>query len=334
MAPVISATAPGRCGIVGNPSDMYGGAVLSITTAERACCTVEPSERLTLAVEGGPTLDVQSADDLELRGDVLDIARAALTWFGIAPGQHAFRLVTSTRIPMQAGMAGSTALVVAVVGALNRCLGWGLHPWAIAEEARKVEYRVMKVVCGFQDQHMAVFGGVNFMDFRGKESLEQAETEPLATVEPLHALWPHETVPLVLAHTGVPHNSGAVHATPRQRWLAGDPAVVEGYARVAELAPRAKRAWLARDWPALGALMNENHAVVAGLGGSGETNERLIEAAREAGACGAKLAGAGGGGTIVALTEEPDRVADALRQAGAERIMRPVPGPGLTITEG
>jgi len=44
------------------------------------------------------------------------------------------------------------------------------------------------------------------------------------------------------------------------------------------------------DWPALGRLMNENHAIQRDLGGSGEPNERLIAAALQAGAPGAKLA--------------------------------------------
>ena len=84
------------------------------------------------------------------------------------------------------------------------------------------------------------------------------------------------------------------------------------------------------DWPLLGRLMNENHAIQRDLGGSGESNERLIAAARGAGALGAKLAGAGDGGTIIALWPWPDSTAlqDALRAAGASAIYHPEVGPG------
>ena len=61
--------------------------------------------------------------------------------------------------------------------------------------------------------------------------------------------------------------------------------------------------------------------------------ERAIDAARAAGAFGAKLAGAGGGGTIVALTDDPDRVGKALLDAGADSLMRPEPRAGLTVVE-
>jgi galactokinase/mevalonate kinase-like predicted kinase len=187
----------------------------------------------------------------------------------------------------------------------------------------------MGIICGFQDQHMAAFGGLNFMDFHGKESLEQRDDEPLATVEPLHDQI--RSLPIVVAHTGISRNSGIVHRSIRDRWLDGEPEVVEGYKRIAELARMGRRAMLNADWEQLGQLMDENHAIQRSLGGSGPQNDNLIDVARENGALGAKLSGAGHGGTIVALTLEPDRTVAALREAGAERILWPRPMAGLSV---
>ena len=331
---ITTATAPGRCGIIGNPSDMYGGCVMSVTTRERARCELAPADELTLiSRDFGDRAVIPSREDLALKRDNLDIARAALIYFEIDPARARFSLTISSEIPIQAGLAGSTALVVAVLGALNHRFGWEFHPWAMAETARKIEFGIIGILCGLQDQHMSVFGGMNFMDFAGKELLEQREDEPLATIEPLSYLRASWHGNLLLAHTGVRHDSGVVHKTPRQRWLEGDSIVIDAYRRIAELARLGKRAWLDEDWPRLGDLMNENHRLVAHLGGSGPANERLIEAARGAGAHGAKLAGAGGGGTIIALTDDPARVGNALREAGADSIMTPEPLPGLTIEE-
>ena len=77
--------------------------------------------------------------------------------------------------------------------------------------------------------------------------------------------------------------------------------------------------------------MAENHAIVQDLIGAGEANERLIRAAMDSGALGAKLSGAGRGGTIIALHEDPDWMGQQLLAAGAERLIRLVPSPGLTI---
>jgi galactokinase/mevalonate kinase-like predicted kinase len=309
---------------------MYGGSVISISTCERATCRLELSDRLILSADD-ETQSPQTLDDLALRGDKLDLARATLAYFQIAPSTARFSIYQSTEIAMQSGMAGSTALVVSLVGVLDRFFGWKLHPWAIAETARKIEYRVMGVLCGLQDQHMAVFGGLNYMDFARKERLEQRDDEPLATIEPLHRYCPE--VPLLAAHTGIKHHSGTVHKSPRERWLAGEKLVMETYETLGALARLGKRALLDGDWRRLGELMNENHRLVARLGGSGPVNDHLIETARRAGAWGAKLAGAGGGGTILVLTDKPDIIGRLLLDAGADRLFFPKPRAGLTILE-
>jgi len=108
---------------------------------------------------------------------------------------------------------------------------------------------------------------------------------------------------------------------------------VEGYRRITGIARMGKKALIMEDWPLLGRLMNENHTVQRDLGGSGESNERLIAAALEAGALGTKLAGAGHGGTIIALWPWPDatRLENALREAGASKSYRLQVTPGVMI---
>ncbi len=328
---MIIASAPGRCGLVGNPTDMYGGSVISCSTRERARCTLAAADAITITISG-QTQVIRSRDDLALQDDYLNVARAVLLALEVEPGHTPpFHLSADTEIPMQAGLAGSTAILATLVGCVLAHLGLRLNPYQTAELVRKIEYDVLGIVCGFQDHYMATFGGLNFMDFRGKSSAQtQDDTTPLAVVEPLQS-YVGEDLPLLLAHTGVKHHSGSVHRSPRERWLAGDPAVVGGYREVEQMARMAKRALLLCDWDALADLMNRNHAVVRDLGGSGESNEALIAAALDGGALGAKLAGAGGGGTILALTRDPDRTERALLDAGADQILRPQPAPGLTV---
>lgn len=157
---VITASAPGRCGIVGNPSDMYGGNVLSCTVQERAECRliINPHAKALLLHNSDEVAAILSQDDLRLMGDKLDIARAALQFLKVDPKVSRPELYLSTDIPMKAGMAGSTAMLAALVGALNVYLELGLNPYDTAETMRKIEARIMGVTCGYQDQHMAVFG--------------------------------------------------------------------------------------------------------------------------------------------------------------------------------
>jgi galactokinase/mevalonate kinase-like predicted kinase len=191
----------------------------------------------------------------------------------------------------------------------------------------------LKVHCGYQDAYICTFGGLTYMDFRGKQFYRDAEAELFATIEPLGDYVPK--LPFVLGFTGVQHASSAVHKPLRERWLEGEAAVVDSYNRITEIARVGKKAVLLADWPALGHLMNENHSIQRALGGSGESNERLIAAALDVGAPGAKLAGAGDGGTIIALWPWPDttKLEEALRAAGASEVYCLEVAPGALIEE-
>ena len=151
---MIQASAPGRCGLVGNPTDMYGGSVLSLSTRERAHCTLAEAVRDDNHRVSGQSQTLYSVDDLALRlGDYLNVARAALSALEIDPAASApFHLSAWTEIPMQAGLAGSTAILACLTGCLLAHLGLRLNPyedgwsWCVG-----IEYDVLGIVCGFQD---------------------------------------------------------------------------------------------------------------------------------------------------------------------------------------
>lgn len=324
---MIRASAPGRCGLVGNPTDGYGGTVISSSLSERAHVEIIPAEEIIVDICGYQER-LNGPQDLALNESYADVAKAVFTMFDAAVTDWKFHLRGWTTVPFMAGLAGSTTMLIAILGATLRMLEIRLTPYEIAETAHNIEFEIMKVVCGFQDHYMAVLGGLNVMDFRDKDPMCTADPV-FATVESLE---PYVgALPLLLANTGVRRHSGTVHQGLRERWMHGDRDVVEGYERVARLAREAKKALLAGDWSCFGAAMNENHAIQRDLGGSGEANERLIAAALQAGALGAKLAGAGRGGTIIALHEDLPYLERKMLEAGAARVLRVKPSEGLVV---
>lgn len=334
----VTCSAPGRAGIIGNPTDMYGGAVLSCSVGMRARVTLTPTPDLVLETNG-QKCRITGRDDLRPQNDYFDVARAVLDYLHLphrASSKHpplTCNVHYESEIPLRSGLAGSTALVVALLHAFLTWQGENNTLYRLAERARYIELNYLKVVCGYQDAYMCTFGGLNYMDFRGKQFYLEAEAELFATIEPLAAYTPQ--LPFVLGFTGVQHASGEVHKPIRERWLEGEAVVVEGYKRITEIARISKKALMMEDWPLLGRLMNENQAIQHDLGGSGEANEKLIAAALDAGALGAKLAGAGHGGTIIALWPWPDstNLEKALRKAGASAIYYTEVAPGVMIEE-
>lgn len=229
------------------------------------------------------------------------------------------KITTTTTIPEQAGLAGSTAVLSATLSAVLAFIGVRHHKYHLAELNRIIELNFMKTHCGYQDAYMTTFGGLNYLDFRGKEYYKPLDKEQYATVEPLNEFV--DELPLIVAHTGIKHHSGQFHKPIRDRWLEGEPKVVKAYNDIIELGREGKKAIINKDWEHLGYLMNENHRIQDELADSGEQNNYMIKVARENGALGAKLAGAGGGGTIIALTLEPERTIKALKEAGVEEFI-------------
>ncbi len=335
----ITYSAPGRCGIVGNPSDMYGGSVISCSTRERATVTIEKNDVLEIVVEGA-TRTCRTLEALRQDGGIFDAVLAAIEYFEIEDAP--IRITVTSQIPMRAGLSGSTAVMTALTAGL---LEWMIennygpedrrnkheavlkNRHLLAETVRRIELYFLKIICGYQDAYMCTFGSLRFMDFQDKQHYLPLDREPLGTMEDLGVMVP--AMPFVLVHTGVQRISGTVHKPVRDRWMEGDPTVVKGSLRLAHIARMAKKPLLLGDWDLLGEAMAENHEIVRSFGSSSEINEQVIRTALDFGAVAAKLAGAGKGGTIIALHPEPERLAEAFRESGVKHILYPAPTEGL-----
>jgi len=303
---VFHASAPGRCGIVGNPSDIYGGVVVSCSVAARATC------RLTLGTQ------TRLPDDPTLW-------RAASARFPLED----VGVDWASEIPRSSGLAGSTALLAATLACVLAARGEApeLSTYAgkceFAELVRDVEAHEAGVQCGFQDAYMSVFGGLQRMDFSGKSPTEAGS---LANVEALAA-----DLPFLLVTTGVERLSGSVHGPVIKRWLAGEAKIVEAVNEITQLGRFGGSALQSQNYSELAACMNRNQQLIQAWGGSGAEIDKLVEDCLDAGALAAKLAGAGMGGTVIALGDDLDRLEENLCARGYSHFMRPEIAPGLRI---
>jgi galactokinase/mevalonate kinase-like predicted kinase len=224
----------------------------------------------------------------------------------------------TTDIPRSSGLSGSTALLAATLACVLTARGETSRlddKVRFAELVRDIERHDAGIMCGYQDAYMIVHGGLQCMSFAGKHPVDPG---PAASLSELRA-----ELPFVLVTTGVERLSGAVHGPMSERWLRGEAAVVDGMARIAELGRLGADALVGGDWLRLASLMNENHSIVAELGGSGPEIDKLVSDCRRSGALAAKLAGAGLGGTVIALARDCDELEVKLRELGYSRFMRP-----------
>lgn len=240
------------------------------------------------------------------------------------------RIATWTDVPFQSGLGGSSLFVLLTLAGLREFYDLDrriLNDYVIAELTQRVEAEELGITCGFADRYVPLFGGIAYIDYRGKLEQRAIGEEPYATYERLDGMV--EDLPLVMASTGLERDSGDIHGTMRPRYLdehrrwqrdsGKPPPMVRLMTAAWETAWRGKAAILAGDLTAVGRLMNDNHRLVNEMmvycgfsDGAGWANNLLIETALKNGALGAKLTGAGGGGSVFALTRpgEEHRLAD------------------------
>jgi D-glycero-alpha-D-manno-heptose-7-phosphate kinase len=201
--------------------------------------------------------------------------------------------------PTGAGTGTSAAVTVALVGALDALTPGRLTPHEAAYAAQRVETEMLHRQCGIQDQLASAYGGISYIEM---------SSYPQATVTSIRlpdGLWWELERRLVLVYLGRSHDSSAIHEQViRELEDAGpDCRPLED---LRQTAPRSRDALQAGDFAALGRAMIENNEAQARLHPAliGTEASQVIAIAREHGAVGWKVNGAGGeGGSITLLCD-------------------------------
>jgi galactokinase len=321
---------PARVNILGNPTDGNEGAYATISAAVdiRAHGEIEEHEDFIFELIGASVLSVKfHPEEMPIPYDGLaDLLKAAVNSlfshsqeFNDKISASGFHLRVWSDVPRQSGLGGSSLFVLLTLAAMREFYDLDRYfhnDYFLSELAQRIEEQELGITCGFADRYVPLFGGLAYLDYRGKLDHASIGDEPYVTYERLEGLV--DTLPLVLVVTGIRHDSGDVHGRMRPRYLAeyrewqrtgGDlPPLVSLMSAAWKCAWRGKIALLGGDLPIFGQLMDENHRLVdkmmryCGLeDGAGWANNLLIKAAKDHGALGAKLTGAGGGGSVFAL---------------------------------
>lgn len=237
------------------------------------------------------------------------LLEAAIESVGVPPGL-AVEVRVRSAIPPGASTGTSAAVCVAIVGALHALWGRRPGPSVLAAEAHAVEVERLGQQSGLQDQLAAAHGGVNFIEI---------SSYPAAT---LHALTLSEQTrsalgqQLLLVYLGRTHSSSAIHEEVI-RGIAGAGAGHPALDELRRAAAAAREAVVSGNLPMLGAAMRANtegqrrlHVALIGADA-----ERVMAIAREHGALGWKVNGAGGEGGSLAVLCGTEPEARALTEA-------------------
>jgi D-glycero-alpha-D-manno-heptose-7-phosphate kinase len=233
---------------------------------------------------------------------------------------------THSEAPAGAGISGSSTLIIAVASALNKLTGAGWKLEKLREIAQNIEAQIIRVPTGAQDYYPAMYGGVSAIEL-GEAGIVRKPVN--VDLEDLNAR-------IVLAYTGEPRNSGINNWEVTKAHIDGNKTVHRNFDRIAAISYAMRAALERADWAEVARLLREEWANRK-RNAPGITTpliDRLVEAARRAGATGAKVCGAGGGGCVLFLAppERKTRVAEVIEREGASVLPVTVAPRGVKVS--
>jgi D-glycero-alpha-D-manno-heptose-7-phosphate kinase len=309
---VISVRSPLRISFGGGGTDLpayyerFGGMVVS--------AAISPACHVSLVSHAGAGVVLQSRDfgvsvavpsqrQVVIR-EPLSLPRAVLSWFaerGLCP--DGVRIATRADVPPGSGLGSSSAMTVALVSAVAAHVALPLTPRMAAEIACEIEIDLLGRPIGRQDQYASALGGLNTITF----SSDGVVVTPVSLAPAARQVLQDH---LLLVSTCRTRDSSKVLRAQRAA-SSIDGEVTRRLHHIKELAATMETALLAGDLQEFGALLHESWQLKRGLaqGVSSTEIDRWYQIARDRGAYGGKIAGAGGGGFFL-FCVPPDRRAD------------------------
>lgn len=301
------ARAPGKVILFGEHAVVYGRPAIAVpVSGVEATAIVEdasPGQGITvIALDLGRCFRVDEApsdDPLRL------IVELTLRRLGIE-SPPALTIALRSTIPIARGLGSGAAISTAIVKALSQHLGVTLPPSEISALVYEVEKIYHGTPSGIDNTVIAFESPVFFIKGR-----------------PIQTFTMGQPFSLVIGDTGISSPTRDVVLDVRKAWERNRAYYETLFDRIGKVTEEGRKAIEEGDLMRVGRLMDENHSLLVEMGVSCAELDELVEAARKAGALGAKLSGAGRGGNMVALVEPEtaSAVEKALKEAGASAVL-------------
>ncbi len=322
-----------RAGLLGNPSDGYHGKTISVNIRDfRAEAVLYEWDRLELVLSQEDQSKFRSirelARDVRLHGYYggVRLVKATIKKFveycdaqNVELHDRNFSIRYQSTIPRQVGLAGSSAIITAVLRCLMDFYGVEIPRCVQPSLILSVETDELGIAAGLQDRVIQVYEGLVYMDF-AQDRMETIQAFACGVYEPL----PLDLLPpLYLAYDPrIAEPTEVIHNDLRGRYRRGEPAVLQAMQRFAELAEAGRSALLARDGAEFSRLMDANFDLRRSILRLAPDHVQMVEKAR---GCGVSAKFAGSGGAIVGVCPDEttfDRLKQTMREIGCV-VIRP-----------
>ena len=299
-------SAPGKIILFGEHAVVYGRPALAVpVTQVHADVDISDSRRAGIWIDA-PAVGLRAElNTLPSDHPIASVIHNFLFLTRISPFPKLEIKITST-IPVASGLGSGAAVTVALTRALAAHLNYSMTE----EEVNAFAYEIEKL-------HHGTPSGID------NTVVTYAQPVYFVKGQPIEIFRVGEPFRIVIADTGISAPTKESVGDVRRLWMGDKSRWEVVFDKIGEISFTARRAIEAGKWELLGKLMNENHALLQTMTVSSPELDRLVEAARRAGARGAKLSGGGRGGNMIALADAgvADTVSLSLREAGAKNTI-------------
>ena len=331
---IVRATAPCRVDLAGGTLDIYplylfldGGVTVNMAIDLHSRVEVEQREDAEVHLRSqdtGATLSAPEIASLPVGGE-LDLVARVVKFYAPACGVN---VTTHNTAPHGSGLGASSSLLIALTGALDRLNGRGLTHQQYVDLGANIEAQAIGIPTGKQDYCAALWGGINVIWF----DTEGFRVEPAACGSEVLQMLERS---VVLSFTGESHFSGSSNWNMLRAYIE-DLGNSRAHMRaIKETALRMREAIHSGDLERFAQIVDEEWQNRRNLaeGVSTPQIERVMAAARQAGALASKICGAGGGGCMITVTPEAARAAviEALEAHGARHLPYRIARQGLEV---
>ncbi len=328
----ITSRAPARVDLAGGTVDIWplylfhpGAQTVNLAIRCHASCEIETrADRRLIFIsrDQGIRESFGSIQELSWKASRLPLVRELVRFF---EPERGMTIRTSSEVPAGAGLGGSSALNIALCGALARATGRHYSRERILEIARNVEAIVIRVPTGWQDYFPALYGGANALHLE-RDGVHR---------ERLAVSFADLGRRFVLCYTGQPRDSAINNWEVMKAHIDGEARVRQNFSQIVSIAGRMREALLSADWDDVAKLLalewENRKRNFKGI--STPRIDRMIRETARHGTLAAKVCGAGGGGCVVFMVAPGTKPAVELSLArlGGEIINFAVSRTGLEV---
>ena len=302
--PAFSATSPGKIILFGERAVVYGEPAIATPVFSTQAKAI-----VSARVQGKPGEIRIDAPDISLSTsiDELEINHPLRSAIQLVIGEKdldqvpSCNILVSSEIRPSSGMGSSAAISVSIIRAFSAFLGIRLDNDQVSDLA----YQVEKI-------HHGTPSGIDNTVISHQKPVYYRKGKPFEFLEI------DKEFSILIAYSGKQGNTREAVEGVWDRWQKEQDRYNQIFSRIGEISQSAKSTIETGNPDHLGELMNENHELLQEIGVSSPELDKLVLAAQDAGALGAKLSGGGLGGHIIALVRsDADLIRGELEKKGA-----------------